>query len=236
MLAENAQAHAIPGVRNWIIRTRAETVRKKAWAIGTVQENAYSELRNFFRQEKVRNVMASLNLTPQEIDEKNCLRAVVANEDPQKKRAIARLAKVKAGAGAGQKPDSQREGLNGFLSDTVSEPNGEERNVREEQQNNGKAAQRTLQMQVLLQNMDAYVERGQISPEDAKRLRKFHQVDMGMRSGKNEREHGSRNRVSKHSKKKSFKLWLPTFAILRISINLREPATFRLSASSANGT
>ena len=68
MLAENAQAHAIPGVRNWIIRTRAETVRKKAWAIGTVQENAYSELRNFFRQEKVRNVMASLNLTPQEID------------------------------------------------------------------------------------------------------------------------------------------------------------------------
>ena len=108
---------------------------------------------NFLRQEKVRNVLASLNLTPQEINQKNCLRAVanavVGKEDPQKKRAAARLAKIKAGAGAGQKPDGQREGLNRLLSDPVSEPDGEERNAREEQQSKGLAAERTLQMQVL---------------------------------------------------------------------------------------
>tara|TARA_Y100000589_G_C26802353_1_gene486271 strand:+ start:152 stop:553 length:402 start_codon:yes stop_codon:yes gene_type:complete len=103
-----------PGVENWIIRSLLGTVRKKGWDIGAVQENASSELRNFLRQEKVRNVLASLNLTPQEINQKNCLRAVgnavVGKEDPQKKRAAARLAKVKAGAGAGQKSDGQREG------------------------------------------------------------------------------------------------------------------------------
>ena len=200
VLAENAQAYAVPGVENWIIRSLLSTVRKKGWDIGAVQENASSELRNFLRQEKVRNVLTSLNLTPQEINQKNCLRAVanavVGKEDPQKKRAAARLAKVKVGAGAGQKSDGQRGGLNRLLSDPVSEPDGEERNAREEQQSKGLAAQRTLQMQVLVQNLDAYVERGQISSEDAERLRKLHQVDMGMRSGKIEREKGSKIRNS----------------------------------------
>ena len=40
------------------------------------------------------------------------------------------------------------------------------------------------------------MERGQISPDDAERLRKLHQVDMGMRSGKIEREKGSKIRNS----------------------------------------
>ncbi|MEE2727062.1 MAG: hypothetical protein VX792_08290 [Candidatus Latescibacterota bacterium] len=200
VLAENAQAYAVPGVENWIIRSLLGTVRKKGWDISAVQENASSELRNFLRQEKVRNVLASLNLTPQEINQKNCLRAVAnavaGKEDPQKKRAAARLAKVKAGAGAGQKSDGQKEGLNRLLSEPVSEPDGEERNAREEQQSKGLAAQRALQMQVLVQNLDAYVERGHISPEDAERLRKLHQVDVGMRSGKIERERGSKIRNS----------------------------------------
>ena len=51
-------------------------------------------------------------------------------------------------------------------------------------------------MQMLVQSLDAYVERGQIGPEDAAERRKLHQVDMGMRSGKIEREKGSKIRNS----------------------------------------
>ncbi len=199
VVRENAQAFAVPGVENWIIRSLLGTARKRGWDIGQLQENASNELRSFLRQDQVRGVLTSLNLTPQEINQKNCLRSVanafVGKEDPQKKRAAARLAQMKSKKEA-ERAEPANGGLDRLLADPVSEPNEQEVSAREDEQSKGLSAQRALQMQLLVKNLDAYVERGQISAEDAERLRKLHQIDAGLRSGKIDREKAGKIRNS----------------------------------------
>ncbi len=198
MLADNPQAFAVPGVENWVIRSLLGMIRKRGWNISQVQEHASGELRGLLRQEQVRAVLANVGLTPQEINQKNCLRAVsntlVGKEDPQKKRAAARLAQISAQKKAASAGEDG--GLDRLLAEPASEPNEQEINQREDEQSKGLAAQRAQQMQVLIKNLDAHIERGHISAEDAERLRKLHQVDVGVRSGKIGREKAGKIRNS----------------------------------------
>ncbi len=198
MLAENPQAFAVPGVENWVIRSLLSMIRKRGWNISQVQEHASGELRDLLRQDQVRAVLANVGLTPQEINQKNCLRAVsntlMGKEDPQKKRAAARLAQISA-----QKKSvvaKEEVGLDRLLEGPAAEPDEQEINQREDEQSKGLAAQRAQQMQILVKNLDAHIEQGHISAEDAERLRKLHQVDIGVRSGKIEREKAGKIRNS----------------------------------------
>ncbi len=190
----------MPGVENWIVRALLGTVRKRGWDITEVQERGPSELRDFLKQEQVRTVLAQLDLTPQVLNVRNCMRsvanAVAGKEDPKKKRAAARLAQVMGRLkkdGQGEVLDS---GLSRLLAGPATEPDEREIAERTQEQKKGQAALRVKQMQILLQNLDAYIEQGQISAEDAERLRQLNQVEQALRSGKVDREKGSKIRNS----------------------------------------
>jgi hypothetical protein len=198
IVAENPEAFAVPGVENWIVRALLGIVRKRGWGITEVQERGPSELRDFLKQEQVRTVLAQLDLTPQELNVRNCMRsvsnAVAGKEDPQKKRAAARLAQLmgrlkKEGQGEGA-PNN----LSQLLAGPASEPDEREIAERTQEQKKGQAALRAKQMQILVQNLDSYVKEGRVSAEDAERLRQLHQVEQALRSGKVDREKGSKIR------------------------------------------
>jgi hypothetical protein len=83
-----------------------------------------------------------------------------------------------------------------LLAGPATEPDEREIAQRAQEQKKGQAALRAQQMQVLVQNLDTYIEQGQISAEDAERLRQLHRVEQALRSGKVDREKGSKIRNS----------------------------------------
>jgi len=201
VVGESPEVFAVPGVENWIVRALLGMVRKRGWGITEVQERGPGELRAFLKQEQVRTVLAQLELTPQELNVRNCMRsvanAVAGKEDPKKKRAAARLAELMGRLkkeGQGEKVYSSS--LNQLLAGPATQPDEREIAERTQEQKKGQVVLRAKQMQVLVQNLDAYVKEGRVSAEDAEKLRQLHQVEHALRSGKVDREKGSKIRNS----------------------------------------
>ncbi len=196
----NPETFAVPGVENWMTRVVLSTVRKNGWEIADVQERVPGVLRDFIKQDQVRTVLTQLDLTPQQLNVRNCMRSIVnavaGKEDPKKKRAAARLAQLMSQLKKEGKSEGEVSGLSQLLTGPASEPDEREVAQRTQEQKRGQAELKARQMQLLVQNLDAYVEQGKISAEDAEGLRKLHQVDLALKSGKIDRDKGSKIRNS----------------------------------------
>jgi hypothetical protein len=199
--AENPEALVIPGIENWITRTVLGQVRKNSWGIAQVQTEGQHLLRDLIRQDQVRTILAQFELTPAQLNIRNCMRsianAVAGKEDPKKKRAAARLAQMLAAlkkeTGA---PASGSDRLQQLLSGPAALPDEEEAAGRTQEQKQVQARLRQEQMQHLMQHLDAYVQQGRLSAEDAEHLRKLHRIDQAVQSGQVSREKGSKIRNS----------------------------------------
>ena len=88
------------------------------------------------------------------------------------------------------------ERIEALLAAPVDPPDATEIAARKESENTLRAGLRQAQMGELLTNLDNYIALGRITAEDAERLRKAHQVDEAIRSGKVDKEKGSKIRNS----------------------------------------
>ena len=200
VVKESPEVLIIPGIENWITRAVLGTVRKNGWGIADTQMEGQNLLRQFLRQEQMQRVLLQYALKPADLNIRNCMRSIVnavaGKEDPVKKRAAERLAEVKArlqAQGSQQPADAK---LGQLLAGPAGEPDEAEIESRTQEQKKVQAGLRQQQMQNLVENLDAYIAEGRISAEEADGLRKLHQVDRVVRSGKFTREQGSKVRNS----------------------------------------
>lgn len=196
-----------PGVENWISLSVLSEVRRAKLTIIDVQEQGTQLIRDFLRGPKAKALLDQLGLTPSQINMSNCLRFVVnrvaGRPDDSQKRAAARLARLAAAANARARvaspPSAAAEAekrIEALLEPPRELPDEAETARRTEEQRVSRARLRQTQMDELVANIDNYVALGRISAEDAERLRRVHQVDQGMRSGRVARDEGSRIRNS----------------------------------------
>ena len=161
-------------------------------------------MRDFVKQGVVKNLLTQLQITPNQINVRRCFsrvsNQVAGKEDPQQKRAAARLAQVKAAAqeraarARAGKPTGPVRRV--YKLEPVSEPDQQEIDHREQQEEQIQAAMRKKQMANLLQNLATYVHQGKISPEDAERIAKLHKIDAAVKAGKVTEEKASKVRNS----------------------------------------
>ncbi|MDP7449972.1 MAG: hypothetical protein QF689_15375, partial [Candidatus Latescibacteria bacterium] len=88
------------------------------------------------------------------------------------------------------------ERIEGLLEAPVDLPDEAEAEARKQSEKTSRARLRQEQMNDLVTNLDNYVSLGRISAEDAESLRKSHQIDQAVRSGKVDKEKGSKIRNS----------------------------------------
>jgi len=193
------EAFVVPGLENWIIKAFMEVVRKNNWNIVLFQENGHQALRDFIRQDRVRAVMAQLQILPAQLNLTRCLRSV-ANQlagkgDLKPKRAPRHIPL----GGQGQQAEAAEqlpETLQEYLAGPASEPTEEEIQQRAQEQHKLHAQIRGEQLDHLFQNLDSYVQQGRLTREDAGRFAKVRQLDRAVKAGKVPREQGDKIRNS----------------------------------------
>ena len=197
---ENPETFVIPGMENWITQSVMGVVRQRKWGIAEVQERGQGEIRNFVRQDKVRALLDQFGLTANQLNLRNCMRAVTnqvaGKEEPQHRRSKARLEQVMATLKAQQTQKVGPVALQRLLTGEAAPPDEQEANTRKEEQKKLQTDLRQDQMQHLRQNLDLYVQQGKLSEEDAGRLRKLNTVDEAVKKGKVTQEQGSKVRNS----------------------------------------
>jgi len=197
---ENPETFVIPGIENWITQSVAGIVQKKKWGITELQEQGQGLIRDFVRQDKVRNLIAQLGLTANQLNIRNSMRAitnrVAGKQDPEQKRSAARLAQVMATLKSQESQTAGPAALNRLLAGPASEPDEQEVASRTQEQKKVQARLRQGQMEHLIQNLDTYVKEGKIEAEDAERLRNLKKVEDGVKKGKMTAENGSKIRNS----------------------------------------
>ena len=169
-----------------------------------VQERGNGAIRDFMKQDAIKNILTQLEITPNQINIRRCFgrvnNIVAGKEDPQQKRAAARLAQVKAAAQeranqvrAGEVAAPTRRVYN---LEPISEPDEQEVEAREASEKQKQGQLRKVQMTNLLDNLMTYVHQGKISAEDAQRIAKLHKVDAAVKAGKVSEEKASKVRNS----------------------------------------
>ena len=196
--ADNPETFAIPGIENWIIQSVMAMVRQKKWGIIEVQEEGQATIRNVVRHEKVHALLEQFGLAPNQLNIRNCMRSIVnqvsGKEDPKRKRSADRLARVMEALKAQKTQRSGPAALNKLLAGPASLPDEKEAASRKEEQKKLQASIHKEQMSHLMQNLDAYVQQGKLSAEDAGRLRSLNKVGQAVGQGKVSREQGSKIR------------------------------------------
>ncbi|MDA0335788.1 MAG: hypothetical protein O2782_11525, partial [bacterium] len=215
--AEDPAQLLAPGVENWVALSVFAQVRKAGWGITEVQEQGNQLIRDFLRTERARALLEQLGLKPQLVNMSNCFRFIVnriagRQDDSQKDAsqrlaglaaaaaerlaAAARLAREKLVVSSEDLSIGAEERIEALLAAPVDPPDATEIAARKESENTLRAGLRQAQMGELLTNLDNYIALGRITAEDAERLRKAHQVDEAIRSGKVDKEKGSKIRNS----------------------------------------
>jgi len=192
-----------PGVENWIAKSVLSQARKAGWGITEVQEQGNQVIRDFVRGPQVTALMAQLGVDVKQLNQRNCLRSVVnvisGKQNSSHRNAETRLAQLQASPPAPVEPEPaaedhehHRQVLSNLLTDPVDDPNEEEVEQRQQAQKAERQDLRKTQMGELVANIDNYVKLGQITEEDAEKLRKAHRVDEAIRDGKVGKEKGSK--------------------------------------------
>ena len=200
----------IPGIENWITKSVYGLMRKKSWGVTEVHEGGNQLVRDFVKSAQVKALLQGLKITPNQLNVRRCLHTITyqiaGKEDPQQKRSLARLAQARANAkaavpanGGGAPIDraAQSEArLQELLSGPAADPSAEEVEHRQAEQKKAQAKIRKEQMDHLIAHLDQYVAQGKMTEEEAGKLKKLHQVDAAVQSGKVGKEKGSKVRNS----------------------------------------
>ena len=208
--SKNPEVFVVPGVENWIVHSVLANARKQGWGVVEVQEQGNQAIRMFLRDDKVQGVLAKLGVNASQLNQKRCFRSILntiaGKPDPDQQRAAERLAQLKKQTAArSAEPATVKEdvaprkagpGLDELLSGPAEMPSEEESEARIKEQKRERAEMRKSQMAQLVTHLDAYVQQGKLSAEDAERLRKAHKVDEAVRTGKVTQEKGSKIRNS----------------------------------------
>ncbi len=202
--SENPEIFVIPGLENWITKSFLAQVRKANWGITELKVQGQNAIRDFVKQKAVRSLISQLQINPAQINVRRCLQTITyeiaGKEDPQKKRAAERLAQVMGGAAdaqGGEIAAAPPAGPKVYMLEPAPEPSEDEIEERTEQEKNLRGQLLKEQISLVVKNLDAYVEQGKLTEEDAERLRKLEQVDQAVKSGKVDNDKASkvRNRI-----------------------------------------
>ena len=198
-MVTNPEVFAIPGLENWITKSFLGTVRARKWGVLEMQERGNAAIREFIRQDAVKALLAQLDINPAQLNIRRCLsrvsNQVAGREDPQQQAAATRLSQVMTAARA-RPASAPVEGPRSYMLEPASEPSPEEAAAREAEQKKVQATLRKEQFGELMAHLDAYVEQGRLSEEDAERLRQLHKVDEAVKTGRVDRDKGSKIRNS----------------------------------------
>lgn len=221
--AEDPTQLLAPGFENWVSLSVLASVRKAGFGITEVQEQGTQLIRDLMRTDPARALLEQLGLKAQLINMSKCHRFVAnriaGRQDDGQKNASARL----AAAAAERLAEAERlaltldpsvgaeERIEALLEGPVSIPDEAEVEARRTSEKAARVRLRQEQMGDLVANLDNYISLGRITQEDADRLRKAHQVDQAVRSGKIDGEKGSkirnsilsgqaRDRIERHTK------------------------------------
>ncbi len=80
----NPEVLVVLGVENWLVKAFVEVIRKSNWNIVTFHEQGHQALREFIRQDRVKAVMAQMQVQPAQLNLKRCLR-IAGNRWPAKR-------------------------------------------------------------------------------------------------------------------------------------------------------
>jgi hypothetical protein len=194
----NPEVLVVLGVENWLVKAFMEGVRKNNWNIVTFQEQGHQALREFLRHERVKAVMAQMQVLPAQLNLKRCLR-IAANQvagkaAPVPKRNV-RLDQL-AGAPPAERVEYLPENLKIYLSGPAPEPSAAEVEQRNQEEQQRQDEIRGAQLDHLFQNLEAYVEQGKLERDEADRFTKVYQLERAVKAGKISREQGSKIRNS----------------------------------------
>ena len=196
---KNPEVLLLPGLENFITKSFLSMVRNMKWGVLELREQGTNAIRNFVKQGVVKTLMDQLQVTPNQLNSRRCLNRVsnqvAGKEDTQQQQAAARLAQVRAMAQSRTSAVEQAS-HNTQRFDPVAVPDAEEIQQWELKEKKIQAQMRKKQIANLMQNLDAYVQQGKISSQEASRLRKVHKVDEAVKSGRISQEKGSRIRNS----------------------------------------
>lgn len=224
--AEDPTQLLAPGFENWVSLSVLAQVRKAGFGITEVQEQGTQLIRDFMRADRTKALLEQLGLKSQLVNMSECHRFVAnrnaGRQDDGQKDASARLAGLASAAAErvaeakrlAPKPDPSvgaEERIEALLEGPVSLPDEAEVEARKKSEKEARVCLRQEQMNDLVTNLDNYISLGRITEEDAERLRKAHQVEQAVRSGKIDGEKGSkirnslmsgqaRDRIEKHTK------------------------------------
>ena len=221
--AEDPSQLLAPGVENWVSLSVLAQVRKAGWGITEVQEQGNQLIRDFIRTERAKALLEQLGVKSQLVNMSNCHRFVVnriaGRQDDTQKNANQRLAGLAAAAaerlaeaarqaaadsaaalaaadGVADPSIGAEERIEALLAAPVDLPDAAESEARKQSEKTARVRLRQEQMGELVANLDNYISLGRISAEDGERLRKSHILDEAMRSGKVDKEKGSKIRNS----------------------------------------
>lgn len=119
----NPEVLVVLGVENWLVKAFMEGVRKNNWNIVTFQEQGHQALREFIRHERVKAVLAQMQVQPAQLNLKRCLRIAanqVAGKGGQVPKRNVRLDQL--AAAPVERVELLPENLKIFLSGPTPEP------------------------------------------------------------------------------------------------------------------
>jgi hypothetical protein len=193
----NPEVLVVLGVENWLVKAFMEGVRKNNWSIVTFQEQGHQALREFIRHDRVKAVMAQMQVLPAQLNLKRCLRIaanIVAGKGNQIPKRNVRLDQL--GAKPQERVELLPENLKIFLSGPAPEPSAAEIEQRNQEEQQLQEELRSQQLDNIFQNLESYVEQGKLNREEADRFGKVYQVERAVKTGKISREQGSKIRNS----------------------------------------
>lgn len=187
------ETYLVHGVKNTISRAFEEGVRRKNWDLATVQAKGARTLRRFSQQDSVRDLLEDANLSSAQISVVDCVQQVIDRLAPgqgsqaRQPPAAAPVpafrpdltpAPVAPGAQSGPPVDADTQSAidsgdvdGGEARDRHRQ--GEERRQQLEQQEYAKVSDR----------LDAFVECGIVTREEAGKLRQLQEVDARLKRG-----------------------------------------------------
>jgi hypothetical protein len=119
----NPEVLVVLGVENWLVKAFMEGVRKNNWTIVTFQEQGHQALREFIRHDRVKAVMAQMQVQAAQLNLRRCLRIAanqVAGKGGQVPKRNVRLDQL--GGAPAERVEYLPENLKIFLSGPAPEP------------------------------------------------------------------------------------------------------------------
>ena len=203
------ETYVAKGVRNAVSRAFDEGVRKLKWDVTKIQSQGANTVRRFSKLEGILDLLADANIDPRKIDFYNCVKDVLVklegNQDsaPAQAATDAQLEAFKTqlrgimgpdvadtSPGSGEADSAVEEAV---ASGEVSQQEAQQRAKQQEKRRSELVKQETEKVP---QNVASYVERGDLTEEEAEKVKGLSDVERRLKKGEIDETEASRIRNS----------------------------------------